>query len=442
MRLSRFGVALLVAGLVGGAAGCGSSAMKAAERGDLASLKSDLAARQAAGDMSNDEAASIARVVAEREVRIATGKDAIDRVREVRACSYELDSILKERMQTQDEAGAEAALARLEGGKLDGDDVRLFAASPDDNWRAVGTRALTREEDRAQRQHAMLDASPRVRRQAMRAAQSALDPADLDPLTEAARVDPEPILRTEAVRAIAALPPRAGGGVANRLRDLWVVADDGIREDIALAWASPSVYAAGGREALVVLLTTGHGPGVIEGAAAVMRSWDGRDAEVINAAAALVLRAIESGAKHHRMHAIAVARIDKRKDLFDAVVKASDDDDPEVRVAALARLTELESQRPRAVKLLEAYAALGKDGGGGPLAMRAKLALASAGDLSIQKWIEADLTAASAWERLAAAGDLSALGRSARAAPLLADPDASVRTRAACTLMMAARVHK
>jgi hypothetical protein len=438
MRLSRFGVALLVVG----AMGCGSSAMKAAENGDFAALKSDLAARQSAGDMSNDEAAKIARIVAEREVRIANPKDAIDRVREVRACSYELDSILEQRMATQDEAGAEAALARLESGKLDGDDVRLFAASPDDNWRAVGTRALTREDDRQQRQHAMLDASPRVRRQAMRAAQHALDPADLDPLTEAARVDPEPILRTEAVRAIAALPPTAGGGVANRLRDLWVVADDGIREDIALAWASPSIYAVGGREALVVLLTSGHGPGVIEGAAAVMRSWDGRDSESINAAVALVLRAIESGAKRHRMHAIAVARIEKRKDLLDAVVKTSDDDDPEVRVAALARLTEIEAQRPRALKLLEAYAALGQNGGGGALAMRAKLALASAGDLSVQKWIEADLNAQNAWERLAAAGDLAALGRSARAAPLLADPDASVRTRAACTLMMAARVHK
>lgn len=417
--------------------------MKAAERGDLASLKSDLASRQTAGDMSNDEASGIAKVVAEREVRVANAKDAIDRIREVRACARELDGVLSDRMQTHDEAGAEAALARIEGGKLDPDDVRVFAGIPDDKWRAVGTRGLVREEDRAARQHAMLDVVPRVRRQAMRAAQFAVDSADLEPLTEAARVDPEPILRTEAIRAIAALPPQAGGGVANRLRDLWAGADDGIREDIALAWASPNIFAAGGREALIVLLTSGDGPGVIEGAAALMRGWDGRDQESLNAAVALVVRAIESGAKRHRMHAIAVARVDKNKDLLAAVVKASDDEDPEVRLAALSRLTEVEMHRARAIKLLEAYAALGKGGpGGGPLALRAKLALASAGDMSVQAWIEADLKAPSPYERLAAATDLAALGRSARAAPLLADPEASVRTRAACTLMMAARVHK
>ncbi len=417
--------------------------MKAAERGDLVSLKSDLASRQTAGDMSNDEASDIAKVVAEREVRVANPKDAIDRIREVRACARELDGVLSDRMQTHDEAGAEAALARIEAGKLDPDDVRAFAGIPDDAWRAVGTRGLVREEDRAARQHAMLDAVPRVRRQAMRAAQFAVDSADLEPLTEAARVDPEPILRTEAIRAIAALPPQAGGGVANRLRDLWSGADDGIREDIALAWASPNIFAAGGREALIVLLTSGNGPGVIEGAAALMRGWDGRDQESLNVAVALVVRAIESGAKRHRMHAIAVARIDKNKDLLAAVVKASDDDDPEVRVAALSRLTEVEMHRARAIKLLEAYAALGKGGpGGGPLALRAKLALASAGDMSVQAWIEADLKAPSPYERLTAATDLAALGRSARAAPLLADPEASVRTRVACTLIMAARVHK
>jgi hypothetical protein len=442
MRASRIGFASLV-GLLVSVAGCGSSAMKAAEQGDLATLKREIASRETAGDLSNDEAASLAKVVAEREIRTAKGKDAAERVREVRACARELDGVLAERMQTQDEAGAEAALARLEGGKLDPDDVRLYAAAPDDWWRSVGTRGLVREEDRVQRQHAMLDPVPRVRRQAMRAAQLAVDPADFDPLAEAARVDPEPILRTEAVRAIAALPPQAGGGVANRLRDLWTGADDGIREDIALAWASPNIFAAGGREALVVLLASGNGPGVIEGAAALMRSWEVRDQESLNVAIAQVLRAIGAGAKYHRMHAIAVARIDKNKDLFDAVVKASDDDDPEVRIAALSRLTEMDSQRPRAIKLLEAYAALGKGGpGGGPLALRAKLALASAGDITVQQWIEADLAAPTTYERLAAATDLAALGRSARAAPLLADPDASVRTRAACTLIMAARVHK
>jgi hypothetical protein len=58
----------------------------------------------------------------------------------------------------------------------------------------------------------------------------------------------------------------------------------------------------------------------------------------------------------------------------------------------------------------------------------------------VQAWIEDDLRANDPYTRLSAADALAALGRSARGAPLLADADASVRTRAACTLMVAARV--
>jgi hypothetical protein len=41
-------------------------------------------------------------------------------------------------------------------------------------------------------------------------------------------------------------------------------------------------------------------------------------------------------------------------------------------------------------------------------------------------------------QKLAAASALALLGRSARAAPLLADDDVSVRTRAACTVILGA----
>ena len=72
-------------------------------------------------------------------------------------------------------------------------------------------------------------------------------------------------------------------------------------------------------------------------------------------------------------------------------------------------------------------------------AARARLALAQAGDLRIQAWIEQDLVAADPQRRLGAASALAALGRPARAVMLLADPDVSVRTRAACTMLVASR---
>ena len=102
---------------------------------------------------------------------------ATSRVRESRACAAELDDALEERMKKHDGAGAEAALARLEDGRLADGAARDFLSDADDRWRAVGTRTLHREDDRKRRQQAILDPSPRVRRSAIRAAGQAKDAA-------------------------------------------------------------------------------------------------------------------------------------------------------------------------------------------------------------------------------------------------------------------------
>ncbi len=415
------------------AAACGgSSAMRAAERGDLPALRAEIGARAKAGDLSNDEAARVARAVAERELREAKGDDAVKRVREVRACVGELDGVLGDRVKAHDRAGAEAAMALLDDGKLDASDASAWQGDKDDAWRAVGVRTLSGSEDRAARQKAMLDPSPRVRRAAMRAAQDVRDPVDFEPLSEAARLDPEPMVRTEALRAVSRLEGR-GALLVMRLRDLWPAADDAIREDIAVAWALPTLYAAGGRDALAVLLASGKGPGAIAGSGAVLRAPHASK-ELVSVAAALLARTIQGGSRRDRLHAIAIAPVSP---LVEALRKAAKEDevDRHVRVAALARL--LESERDRNTKALEEMAGQKDDR---ELASRARLALAHAGDVRVQAWIEQDLSASDPYARLAAADALAALGRSARGAPLLADADASVRIRAACTLMTAARV--
>jgi hypothetical protein len=262
------------------------------------------------------------------------------------------------------------------------------------------------------------------------AAREARDPADLAVLAEAARLDPEPIVRTDAVRAIAALPPTPDGRVANVLRDLWEAGDDALREDIALAWASTDVWNAGGSEALRITVASGHGPGVIEAAAAVLRRPDAAG-EVAAAAVAQLSRALERGAGRTRLQAIAQAPLD-RPELRARIDELTGSDDPAIRVAALARLAAAGDARVLAP--LEALAQPGS-----PVAQRARLALASAGDRRVQAWVELGLAASDAGERLTAVSALAELGVPARGAPVLADADARVRVRAACTMLIAAR---
>jgi hypothetical protein len=426
--------------------------LRAAEQGDSAKLRTEIAEKHEKGRLSNDEAADLARAVAEREISMAKDEGtALARLRETRACAAEVDDALAERMKKRDGAGAEAALARLEDGKLGGGDARAWLSDADDRWRAVATRTLHRDEDRQRRQAAILDPSPRVRRSAIRASAIAKDASDLDILFETARVDPELLLRNEALRSMGAIVrglddkarPKAAE-LALRLRDLWTAGDDAIKEDVAVAWSLAPVFENGGREALRGAISEGKGPGAIAAAGAALRSAS-KDVELTTSASALLARTIMDGSRRDRLHALAVARIEGP--MLDAIRKAAQDDDREVKVPALARLLDSRPDREAAKRELYAVAGYGVKGFSGKAddaralehAARARHALAAAGELRVQAWIEQDLVSPEPQRKTSAASALAALGRPARAAPLLADPDPSVRTRAACTMLMASR---
>jgi hypothetical protein len=419
-----------------GSTGCAPSpAMLAAARGDRDALHADIARRENLGDLPSSEAAALAKVVAEHELATTSSADAVERVRDLSSCAHELDDALADRMRTHDVAGAEAALARVESHRLDAQDLRAYVSDGEEHWRAVGARGLVRPEDRDARVRAMVDPSPVVRREAVRAARDGADPGDFSALAESARVDPEPIVRTEAVRAIAALTLAGPSNDWRRaavdlLRDLWTMADDGLREDIALAWSGDGMWWQGGRDALRTVVATSVGPPAIEAAAAVLRRRDA-DTDVAALASGQLASAIRSGPRVTRLQALAQAPFD-RPGLAEAVRKAATDDDRLVRIAALARL--VGEHDPRAVVDLET---LGSPGS--PVADRARLASAMAGDRRVQSWIEERLASGGDDDRLAAAVALAALGVEARAAPLLADPIARVRARASCVILMAAR---
>jgi HEAT repeats len=421
--------------------GCGaSSGVSAAQRGDRAALSAYIKPLHDKGQIDNAEAARIAKAELVRELSSAKNQDALDRLHDAQPCVPEIESVLEDLADKHDALGAAAALALYETGNLSASRARSWATDAMPEWRAVGVRALVREQDDEARHVALVDPRPEVRRASMRASAQANDPRDLDGLFEAARLDPEPMARNEAVRAIAHIET-SDPEIANRLRDLWTNADDAVREDIANAYASPAIAVHGGAEALRVLVASGHGPGVISAAAAILRASMNRtspyDKETRESALALLLRTIDAGSRRDRSFALAVVPVEDTTAVL-AIKKASTDaGDLDVRISALSRLLEVPTSRADAIKDLEALAQPDEDRPAiGP---RARAALARAGDLHIQAWIEKDLANQDASIRLGALSSLAALGRPARGAPLLADADVRVRTRAACAIIVASR---
>jgi phosphohistidine phosphatase SixA len=414
--------------------GCGSSAaVSAARRGDDAALARAIEPGLRTGTLHDDEAARIALAVAEHIIEASKGDDAQARVRELRLCARSLGSALQDRAKTHDPAGAEAAMALVEEGEMSEGATRAWLHDASDDWRAVGARGLVRDGDGALRMSAFLDPSVKVRRSAMRASAQARDLHDVAALFEAARVDPDLMARSEAVRAIARVDP-VGGDTAMRLHDLWSTSDDALREDIARAYASPHIAAGGGAEELRVLLAAGHGPGAVSAAALVIGK-PSFDDDTRKSAVALLVRTIDEAPRRERFLAVAMAPL-SNPDVRAALKRATEEtNDLETRESALSRLLDVPTERAAATKMLFAFASPSSPE---RVARRARLALAADGEVSVQAWIEADLKSADPSTRLLAASALVSMHRGARAASLLADPDAHVRTSAACTLLTAA----
>jgi hypothetical protein len=417
----------------------------AARAGDRATLARELSAASLHGTFALNDAARVAHAVVAREIgSAATPADAVARIHDVHACPAAVDDILADRMDTEDAVGGQAAFARVEARRLDGGG---HGASTDDGWRAVAMWGATGGSEHDARLRGLVDGSPLVRRAALHAIADRDDGTDWGAVFDTARLDPEPLLRAAAVRALVRMRG-APADIAVKLRDLWTDADDGLRQVLAGAFASPAVRDAGGVDALAHLLRTSSGNKAVTVAGAIV---GGRieDARLRAAAVTILAAAIREGGHRARIHAIAVAPLpeggrDEARVVGDAMQAAAHAEDLDVRVAALGRLAATEwklspADREHAVQELERLAAPDDDGSLTPRRSRARFLLAKAGDLRVQAWVEQDLLSKDPVVRLGAADALAALGRAARAAPLLADDDPSVRTRAACTVMVAAR---
>lgn len=399
---------------------CASSGLvETARSGDLATLRRQIASEKASLD--DGTVRDVAVAVAGREVRSAQGEAAVRRVRSIRSCAHPLVPVLRDRAGQQDDPGAEAALILVELGDLSrGSAVDRYSHATSGSWRAVAARAAIAGAHGALRRAAMRDVDERVRRAAFLAAYEAKDRADVEELLEAARVDPDPLARSQALRAAGAI---GGERVVLALRDLYLRADAATRLGYLDAWAQPGSYSSGGRSQLRTVAEGGAGLLPIAAAAAL---YDAGEEDVLG----ILLRSISSGTVEERVLAMQRSPVSDA-DVQRALDKAAKDSDGDVASAALARLAELPARRDQAVAQLRKLAA------GKPPSASARRYLAQLGDSSVAAEFARQLSDKDPATRRDAASSLIRLHRLADAAPALSDDDPGVRTAVACAVIAA-----
>jgi hypothetical protein len=430
-----------------GLLGCGASpALRAAEEGNLPELKRAIADEVRRGDLDADEARGIARTVASAEAENAAGPVGADRIRELLPCAKEIQGALERRAEANDEVGAVAAFGLLEEGLATPEELgprALSAAGAAGSakvgdtaaaaWRAVRARSLTAPGQGQERRRWMLDGDEGVRVAALRAAVDAAEASDTEALIEAARLDPNQLARTLAIRALGAI---GGERVVLALKDIWAFVDEPRRQVITTAWAAPRAIEAGGRRELLVVAETQKGTLGIAAAIALVRVGGAGSASALG----VLARAIEAGTTRDRIFAINVSPLTAQP-IREAVVKAQADSDEAVAIAAISR--RVEASGAGSAKPPERAALVAKllkmASGDSALAARARGSLARARVREVIPLLERDLASRSVSAREAAGLSLAGMGELPRAVVLVADPEPRVRTSVACSILNAPR---
>jgi hypothetical protein len=421
----------------------GSASLRAAEAGRFTGLSAVVAGEVKRGEIDDGEAVDLARAILRRDVAAAAGDEGASRIRGLAGCARSLDRALERRAEDADAAAAAAAMVRLEAGLSSREDfVHWTTEAPDGRhaaFRPVGARALTGADDGELRRKLFLDGDQAVRLAALRASALAASPADADGVLDAARFDPFPMARTQAVRAAGAI---GGERVVLVLKDLWSSADPILREAIADAWGTPASIDAGGRRELSWAADTQGGAPAIAAAYALVRAGDHTTpmpaGPGVAEALGVIERAIKSGVTHERTFAITIAPL-AAPALQNAVIEASKDVDDDVALAATVRRLDTAAaqggasaaDRPALIARLLAAATSGEKMRG----LVARNALARLGARDVLPLLDREATSPDAQARKAAGTAFVALGELPRAVVLAADADARVRDGVACSLL-------
>jgi HEAT repeat protein len=401
--------------------------VRTALQGDLASLKRDISNAQHEKQLTPGLAVNLAQAVGEREVMSAEGNFGAQRVRSLRGCARPLRSVMEKRANGDDDVSAELDLILLEGHVLDRvTSVNRYATSQSAGFRAVAARAAIRPIDTDLRKRFFVDPDQRVRRAAFGAAYDAHDASELEAVLEAARVDPDPQSQSLAARAAGSI---GGERAVLALKDLWAQGDDALRIAIVDAWTERASLVSGGARELSVVSDSGGVP-ALSAAYALLRAGGAEAAP----AGAQLRHAILEGTDDEKRLALNVVPLDAANEA--AIVEASQEASPELRVVAFARLSTLPARRNEAIVALRNLAnAPARSEGELRTRDAAVSALAQAGDDSVGATLVKNLSSADLQTRWHAARALTSLGDYANAATALADDDASLRADIACAIL-------
>jgi len=370
----------------------------------------------------------LAKAVAERELTSAEGSGGAQRVRSLRGCATPLRPAMQRRASKSDDVAAELTLILVEQHAANKTELlHRYARSESGAWRAVAARAADRAIDTDMRKAFFVDPDERVRRAAFNTALEVQAPGELEALLDAARVDPDPQSQSLAIRAAGAIGSERA---VLALKDFWPRADDATRMAIVDAWSAQASFVKGGARELEIASESGGGLAAVSACAALDRAG-GALSVVANAR---LRRYISDGSGEEQRLAINLSTINSETE--STLAKAAKEGDPELRVAALTRLTSIEGRRKNALESLREIANAKASSEAEQRAQRGALsALAQAGDNSVKAALVKGLAAPEAAVRSRAARGLISLGDHVDAATALADDEPSLRSDLACFVL-------
>jgi hypothetical protein len=423
MRTERAGwerrrAAAFLLGLGLAAVACTSASTRVALQGDLPSLKAAIADAERKGELDPAPVQELAEAVLTRELSSSGGPN--EQFPPIRPCVKRMRPVLEDVAAGSFEFAAPAAMALIDGGfEPLGPSARREVNLVVLARQAVGASAGTR------RRAFMLHGDAEVRRAALLAARDGADVTDTDSLLDAARLDPDPEARANAVQALGQV---GGARAVLGLLDLWAVASTEQRRDIVLAWSAPPSFGSGGERELVhAVEATGGEPAVV---AALLLSNKAAGPPGLGTSA--LLRFITGTQQRERLLALDAAPW-QNPELRAAITAARSHQDPATRIISLSRLIEHGAIDAEGILELRKLSTASS----ASVALAARATLAQAGDESVKTALRADLVSARGTDRTLAALALMELEDWAGAARALADDSPAVRRTVACQMLAA-----